>query len=291
MKLLIAYDGSECAREALAELHTAGLPCETEALVLTVAEPWSPPASTFAGVATESLPLASERAATALEEAQNAAAVIAGNFPSWRVTSLVETGAPATRIIQIAADWGANLVVAGSQGLGALKRMAFGSVSLKVLHEAPCSVRIARWRERTSQSPALRLLLGLDGSADAQAAVTTVAQRNWPAGTEARLATAIGAPDWQTGLPFETVRTQARALQQEAENQLAEAGLVVSSVIAQLYAADFLLEEAKRWKANCIFAGTRRRGLPHRSLIGSVSSTVTAKAACSVEIVRGIAAI
>ena len=290
MKLLIAYDGSECATEALAELSRAGLPSSAETLVLCVAEQWLPPTSPIAAAAGKRPLTPAERAAAALELAQQAAAIIAHDFSTWRVTSRASDGAPAAQIIQSATDWGADLVITGSHGWGKLERLAFGSVSLKVLHEAPCSVRIARWRQRAPEAPALRLLIGLDGSADARAAVTTVARRNWPPNTEARIVTAIGAPDWQTGLPFETLRTQARALQQAAEHQLAEAGLAVSSVLAQLYATDLLLEEAERWKADCIFAGTRGRGWLGRLVIGSVSSAVAARAACSVEIVRGIEA-
>ena len=38
MKILIAYDGSPCADAALDDLRRAGLPCEAEAVVLSVAD-------------------------------------------------------------------------------------------------------------------------------------------------------------------------------------------------------------------------------------------------------------
>ena len=43
MKVLIAYDGSECADSALDDLTHAGLPEKGEALVMSVAEVWLPP--------------------------------------------------------------------------------------------------------------------------------------------------------------------------------------------------------------------------------------------------------
>lgn len=43
MRLLVAYDGSECADAALDDLTHAGLPLNGEALVVSVAEVWLPP--------------------------------------------------------------------------------------------------------------------------------------------------------------------------------------------------------------------------------------------------------
>jgi hypothetical protein len=43
MKILIAYDGSDCAEAALDDLQRAGLPVEAEAQIITVAEVWLPP--------------------------------------------------------------------------------------------------------------------------------------------------------------------------------------------------------------------------------------------------------
>ena len=40
MKILIAYDGSDCANAALTDLRRAGLPKEVEAIVLSVADVW-----------------------------------------------------------------------------------------------------------------------------------------------------------------------------------------------------------------------------------------------------------
>jgi hypothetical protein len=43
MKVLIGYDGSNCADAALEDLHRAGFPRAVEALVISVAEQWLPP--------------------------------------------------------------------------------------------------------------------------------------------------------------------------------------------------------------------------------------------------------
>jgi hypothetical protein len=43
MKILIGYDGSECADAALEDLKGAGLPKTAEALVMTMADVFLPP--------------------------------------------------------------------------------------------------------------------------------------------------------------------------------------------------------------------------------------------------------
>lgn len=42
MKILIAYDGSDCARDAIDDLRLAGLPDEAEAVVMSIADVWLP---------------------------------------------------------------------------------------------------------------------------------------------------------------------------------------------------------------------------------------------------------
>ena len=53
-----------------------------------------------------------------------------------------ESGDPAQAIVGVAAEEDASIVVVGSRGLTGVK--AFGSVSERVVHEAPCSVLVAR---------------------------------------------------------------------------------------------------------------------------------------------------
>ena len=43
LKILIAYDGSDCANAALNDLQRAGLPHKADAMVVSVAEAWLPP--------------------------------------------------------------------------------------------------------------------------------------------------------------------------------------------------------------------------------------------------------
>jgi nucleotide-binding universal stress UspA family protein len=53
-------------------------------------------------------------------------------------------GIVADEICKLARERDAAMIVLGAHGWGALKRLVFGSVSLGVLHDAPCPVLVAR---------------------------------------------------------------------------------------------------------------------------------------------------
>jgi universal stress protein E len=57
---------------------------------------------------------------------------------------IVEEGAPADRIVAVAEQIEASLVVVGTSGGGGLRRMLLGSVAEDVLRSAPCSVLLVR---------------------------------------------------------------------------------------------------------------------------------------------------
>jgi nucleotide-binding universal stress UspA family protein len=129
-------------------------------------------------------------------------------------------------------------------------------------------------------------LIGVDGSEYAEAAVHEVAARNWPAGAEARLVTAIG-PFFNLATDLlEAELDRARLIQQSSAEKLRAAGLAVSRVVKEDGAAQMILSEAESWQAGCVFVGQRGLEFVERMLMGSVSSTVAAHAPCSVEVVR-----
>jgi nucleotide-binding universal stress UspA family protein len=53
-------------------------------------------------------------------------------------------GNPADVMVQEAEDSGADLIVVGTRGLNAAKRLVLGSVSTNVVHHAPCDVLVVR---------------------------------------------------------------------------------------------------------------------------------------------------
>jgi nucleotide-binding universal stress UspA family protein len=60
------------------------------------------------------------------------------------VTVAAPVGEAAAEIVRIARESGADLIVLGARGLNPLKRLVLGSVSTKVLHDAPCDVLVVK---------------------------------------------------------------------------------------------------------------------------------------------------
>lgn len=95
---------------------------------------------------------------------------------------------PAWALVLKASELKSDLVVVGAHGHTVLGgRLILGSVSQRVLYEARCSVRVARDGRRRDVYGPVRIVVGMDGSTDAEAAVEAVAAREWPEGSEARL--------------------------------------------------------------------------------------------------------
>ncbi len=298
MTVLIAYDGSDCAREALADLRRAGLPREAEALVVSVSDLWVPPVrSSFETVekiissdrAAAVLAHAEEEASRSLERAgelaEEAARRLRRDFPEWDVRAEVAVGTPAQELIQKADRRRADLLVVGSHGRSALGRLVLGSVSQKVAGEARCSVRVARRDAQAGDSP-VRIIVGADGSPGANDAVRAVASRPWPEDSKIRLLTALKFTKTDSAAA-ERQLLEVRDIQQAAGERLRGTGAEVSQVVRRGEAKDILIEEAKSWGADCIFVGSRGPGDGlTRYQLGGVTNALVKDAPCSVEIVR-----
>lgn len=281
-KLLIGYDGSRCSDAALADLKRAGFPARVEATVVTVASVFLPPEEEVAddelvspgaaAMMAHSHVAATKTIEHAREIAEQGASRVKADFPGWEVKVDAHGDSPSWGLITMAAELNPDLIVVGSHGHSfAGGRLILGSVSLRVLYEASCSVRVARCADEARDGP-VRIIVGFDGSRASDAAVDAVAARSWPEGSEVRVITA-----------HEASRPEERSIRLE---KLRAAGLISSESTSDGDPAHVLVKEAGEWEADSIFVGTRNlHGFQHL-LQGSVSSAVAAHARCSVEVVR-----
>jgi nucleotide-binding universal stress UspA family protein len=325
MRVLIGYDGSECARAAIADLSRAALGRTGEVTVVSVADitaavtrPVMVPAG-VEGIGTwetdvgEALALRDKAQARADRTAGDGAALAADALPGWRVRQRTAIDSPYWGLIRAAEEWPADLVVVGSHGRSALGRLLLGSVSGYVLSHARCSVRVGRPRgeavqtgapaagdvvaEETPASPrspeAVRIVVGADGSEGGQAALREVGRRPWPAGTQVRVVTAVDERLATTFAAYaawladrQTRLTGIRQTLDAVVDDLHGAGLRATAAVLMGDPRQVLVHVAEQWQADCIFLGAQGHSRLERFLLGSVSAAVAARAPCSVEVIR-----
>src|SRR5262245_45378020 len=286
MKLLIAYDGSRCAEAALDDLTHAGLPRKGEALVMSVAEVWLPPPPPSSYEIVEMAvkakgPLALERqymaGSQAVKEADElaagAAARFRANFPEWTVKHEAVWGSPNWELFSKATEWNADLILVGSHGRTALGRFFLGSISQWLLNEARCSVRIARGKLDEPDFP-VRLIVGVDGSSNADLAVQQVAARDWPAKSEVR--GGVVGQALEPTLAGELVpmvgslvdecnkeeKEDALMLAEKSAQRLRDKDLRAEALVKFGDPKRVLVDFAEEWRADCIFLGAT--GLSNR---------------------------
>jgi nucleotide-binding universal stress UspA family protein len=294
MKVLIAYDGSTHADIAVNDLQFAGIAPDAQAIVLTVVE-WPLQTPRSWGMVDTGFPHEwTMRVRAAEASAEAACQRIQKQFPHWNVQMETPTGHPAAMVLERAAGWPADLIVVGTHGRSRLERVLLGSVSMKLVKEAHCTVRVARMR--THDGP-IRLLIGDDGSSEAETALEEVRRRSWPPGTEARV---LAVHEVLVASNAERIAISERLYDQinadesfrlnhvvtHAAEKLQAAGLIVSPAVEEGDPREALIRAAQTWNADTIFVGARGLGRVERFLLGSVSSATVAHAPCSVEVIR-----
>jgi nucleotide-binding universal stress UspA family protein len=294
MKILLAIDSSSASQNVIAEAAARPWPSGTRFCVLHIVD--------VVGIGRFSAMIDEEkRSGQALVAAAAEKLVRAGHETSTDILA----GFPRKVVVQYATEWGADFIMVGSHGQGALSRFLLGSVAQAVLHTAPCSVEVVR--RGIHESPTrqgIKILLGTDGSEGASLAAKSVANRPWPAGSQVKIISAVqllvpgnelmmssSSAIYPTSLLEEVwseVRSSAHEAVAEARKTLEAAGM---KILAGETAPDgdprvVLLAQAKEWDADLIVLGSYGRRGMDRILMGSVSESVALHAHCSVEVIR-----
>jgi nucleotide-binding universal stress UspA family protein len=143
MKVLIATDGSDLSVDAARRaFELLGRP--TGVVVLAVLT--EVPGDDAGGLEGSTQSPLEERQQWENEttEAQGAIRATVEALGGVDVATRVEVGDAGPMIVWVAEQIGADVVVVGSHGRGALKRFVSGSVSEHVVHHSPCPVLVVR---------------------------------------------------------------------------------------------------------------------------------------------------
>jgi len=248
--VLVGVDGTEPSFEACRQ---AGILVEPEgflelafALDLGLAVHTGPSAPRIAGEM-------EREGANAL----TAAAAIVGR----RASSRLIRGSPTATLLRELERTGATLVALGSHGHRRVAELMLGGVAGELLHQAPCSVLIARRPTDEALFPR-SLLVGFDGSAEAGRALAVGRYLAARFAVPLRIVTALRDSD--ADLP--RIHLQAPC-GEEIDERPVDALQMASS------------------DAGLLVVGSR--GLHGVRALGSVSERIAHCAACSVLVVRG----
>jgi len=280
-RVLVATDGSEGAR--LAGRAAADIASRTGA-ELHLVHVWRlvPAHAAYPGVMWTDYSYLSEDEARRLLKRE--AAGIAESGGRIAGTHLVQD-APAGGILGLCRRLRPDLLVLGSRGLGALGRLALGSVSEAVAHRAGWPVLVVRGGEEAW--PPRRVVVGDDGSQAAAAAGELAALIGGLFGAEGVVVRAFRSPPGagEAGEFEEALYWEGQAL----EGRAWRIGKVLGSrPVARLVEGDAAAEilraaaEGDDERRSLVAVGSRGLGAAGRLLLGSVSTKLLRAAGGSV---------
>lgn len=294
MRVLIATDRSPAADTAIELAASIAWPADTQLRLVAVVEPFEPVlAADWAlpvGQDVERQKESNDRAEAVLD---HACGVLTST--GVEVSCRIMRGRPASKIVENAHDFAADLIIVGSRGHGTVASMILGSVSAEVTDHAQCPVLVARKGTLT------RVELGLDGSGFARAVEEVVS--SWPIFEKIPVdvvsVAQIGMP-WTAGLALsayeppqaeiaettEAVLSEHRQICEKAAARLRESGRRVSAVVVTGAPAAQLISLADERGADLLVVGTHGRTGMALIFVGSVARNVMLHAGCSVLVVR-----
>jgi nucleotide-binding universal stress UspA family protein len=269
-RLLVPLDGSGLARKALeAALEIAKLQGASVRLLHVVPrlEEYARHASLFEPLARELDRLGREVVEDAAKEVRSA---------GLEVEVALAHGYPAEEIVAQAEAHDISLIAMGSRGLTTAGSHVLGSVSYQVAMRAPCPVLVAK-----TAHPFDRVLLAVDGSADAARATELVASLGARSRTQVLLAFIVPARAEGT---FTLAAAPAEPFLLETERRLEAARLRVTRLLRYGHPAQEILRAAE--KVDLVVMGARGRSDLAIDYVGSVADKVLRNTQASVLVAR-----
>jgi nucleotide-binding universal stress UspA family protein len=178
-----------------------------------------------------------------------------------------------------------GLLVVGSQGLDALDRFMFGSVSTNLIHHATCPVLVGT----DEAAPLRRIILATDGSdasAKALAFVLSKFQPDRSTGNGGRVPIHVSVVHVIPLVKYPGLKRAGEKIIEQSVRKLVKAGFIAEPVWRLGKPAEEIMKVASHQQADLIVMGAKGMGAIARFLIGSVSTRVVQHANCAVLVVR-----
>ncbi len=294
MRVLLAYDGSAGADDALGLTAGMAWPPDTtihvvniiEPVTLAMVGPWDRGAGFSAELDAAISAYAQERLESAVDRLRGTGREADGRLLRGRAGST---------ILDVAGELGVDVIIVGSRGQGAISSLVLGSVSGEVVDHAAVPVMVAR------AATLSRIVVATDGSPSAATAEALLA--DWPifASVPIEVVSVVDVElPWASGVAptaysrvleayaedLRIARQNHERLATDAAERLRAAGRDARSWLREGDAATEIVAVARQQGAELIVLGSRGRTGLTRLLLGSVARNVVSGSEASVLIVR-----
>lgn len=213
-------------------------------------------------------------------------------------TKILRSGDSITRaLIDYSEAEEADLIVAGTRGLGTFRRMILGSVSGNLLNQATCPVLVFRKRRgyKIQKIELQKILVATDGSDSANRAVQLAVSIAKNSGALLVIAHVVYMPPASYGAFVPAMDRIFDDLKKQGERILAQASelAIQNSVNVETRLIDddqspvsAITEFSEDGKFDLVVLGTRGMGRVRKAFLGSVANGVAHYANCSVLVTR-----
>ncbi|MGB5261305.1 MAG: universal stress protein [Gammaproteobacteria bacterium] len=303
MKILLATDGSDSAREAVDLLIRFPFPKDSSATALTVIDDRIFTVSRPGDLDEDQNRLLQETERTIKEESEQLLAAESARLrdAGWSGSTEIRKGDPAEEIIQAAEELQPDLIVLGSHGIEGMTHFLLGSISDQVLRYAGCSVLIARSSPKMStpadagdQALPWRILMAYDESEPAKKAISLCASLPLDDNAEVHVVSIMP----MIRMFRQDIRQQLNTIWQQQKHAREEAlkeavgalewstPHVSSALVQSTDVSQEILEIAEKDAMDLVVLGYKGQSAIKRFLLGSITARIARHAPCSVLAVR-----
>jgi nucleotide-binding universal stress UspA family protein len=298
MKILLATDGSDNADIALGFLLQFPFPEQCAVTLLNVIDGHLFVDPDVVGLESAQHDAWRHNGETLREEVNQYLDRQAGRITrdGWTVTTMVRAGYVSEEILMAAGELQVDLVIVGAQGLSESRHFLLGSVAIKVLEYAPCSVLIVKEAsaEPLPVAGGWRVLLAYDDSEPARKAVSLCS--SLPFGEQDKVivvsvVTQVTAFRQDVHQLMNPISQQKRIAAKAAlDGAIATLRGPISNVTSRMLegsnSAHEIIKESTASGCNLIMLGNKGKKALQRFLLGSMTGYVARHAPCSIWVIR-----
>ncbi len=212
-----------------------------------------------------------------------------------KVETRVETGTAYRKILDVAEEEDASMIVIGCHGEG-LQGVVVGSVADRVTRESPIPVMLVKYKikedskgrrlEKVTAESFKKVLYPTDFSGCSTRTFEYVREFRKVGCEEVIIASIVDPRTQRAGDNADQAVTEAEKKLQVIKQELVERGLKATIVVRSGSPLEQLLQIAKEERVSMICLGSTGKGFFQEMIMGSVSESIVRKARCPVLVIH-----